>query len=311
MSVTSAAWLLARFELQAGPVEVLRWVEGKLLGMGIVDRHPRAQPWAESWWATEPWATVVRFSPEGRFVVATTSDEPMRRVVLTRKELPRLRADLLDTDPERLASVQRFLGRWGLLRVRHALGRVADKSSPWFTLGSDDVAQTRAWLRLLRHCLEAPAKRLPKVWRALRAEGTELHGRLTVRWGRHGPPEPHVEVSGLLDALLLALPLWAEEGPPRPCARCGRLIPSPRRNQDYCGPACATALRVRRFRQRARVRGRLAAGDTDRMILARYPVVDPADLRRWRREWQPVTRGRRQRAAAPRRSTGRRPKGAR
>jgi len=85
-----------------------------------------------------------------------------------------------------------------------------------------------------------------------------------------GSPEPCLEVPGLFDALLMALPIWADELPPRKCKGCGRMIAIPQERQKFCGENCGGAARQRRFKRKARARTRLARGESAQSIAKRY-----------------------------------------
>jgi hypothetical protein len=269
-----AVWRVARFELLAMPLEVVREPLGLL---------------RDKWRLLDDVLTASA-AREGRFVPRffgrTTTGNPADRsttVTIIRDSLPRLRSDLLDTDADNLQSVKQFLEHWGLLGLRR--GIVPESIRSWY--GTDDVAATREWIRRLQRFFLDPKEVWPDLQQAITI--AKPHGTFTLSWGEAGP-EPHVHgILGLLDALLLAAPLWALEPAPQLCAneRCNsgtpRLIPSPAPQQKYCSKICAGQVRTRRFKQKDRALKRLGQGDSVQAVAKRYSLK-PAHVRQWQRE---------------------------
>jgi len=282
-SVDSRAWRITSFQLDAYDLEVIR----------------------EPTWpfTDEPWATAFRLSREGRFVPRRLRDPKStghRPVTISRNTLPRLREDLLATDATKVESVRLFLERWGLLGLSE--GYADSVRSFERGLGTDDVAMSREWLDRIQRSLYEPAETLRKFYGLLTKAG-----RLVEPWGtfrlvisKSGKAEPRVEVIGLLDALLMALPVWAEELPPRACAneRCNggvpRVITTPEPSQVYCSSRCATADRVRRFKRKQRALRRVMSGERVSAVAKRFRL-NPEQVRRWIRDTsRPKRRGRKQ-----------------
>jgi len=174
----------------------------------------------------------------------------IRPVLITRESLPQLRADLLNTNPERVESVKQLLEKWGLLMLPDALTFPGDIG---FALGTDDVAASRRWINQLQRAVQQPDEYLPAIRRLLAQIGGSLSGTFRLRVGPYGL-QPHVEGVGLLGALLMALPLWAKELPPRSCLGCQRMIAVPAPLQKYCNDRCGTRARVQRHRLKRRRR---------------------------------------------------------
>jgi hypothetical protein len=269
---------VTRFLLSAVPLEVI---------------HKPTGPFLE-----EPWARVFGQSTEGRFVPRVRKKTDIRQVLVTRDSLPRLRADLLDVDADRVESVRQFLQQWGMLGLREGL--VDPLVSFQAGMGTDDVAWTRWWLHALQRLLYEP-EGLAKCWRELaNLPGVWPSGTFHLTFMASGGTRIHVQCYGLLDALLMALPIWLEESPPRRCAnsRCNegspRLISAPRTGQEYCTTTCATAARVRRFKRKARALKRLAVGESVQAVSKRYQL-DVKEVRQWKKEARARKRGRRKR----------------
>ena len=216
---------------------------------------------------------VRRSGKAGRFVprdwVDTSGKSSFGTMVISRDTLPRLRKELLEIDSDKVTSVQQFLERWGMLQLR--VGLVPDTASPFEAGRSDDVAWTQKWIAQLQLFFNEPKEWLPRLYQilAMRGSAASSSGTFTLVWGPDGP-QPRVHWVGLLDAILMALPWWAQEPPPRRCAGCQEVIPSPRTRQSYCRDGCATAQRVRKFKRKGRVLGRLAQGDSIADVATRY-----------------------------------------
>jgi hypothetical protein len=153
----------------------------------------------------------------------------------------------------------------------------------------DDVSATCACLRGLKELALGNAQKLDGFWR--RAKGRPLHLDVYVHLRPRGL-RPEIRIPRLLDALVLALPLWARR-PARHCGndRCPEIVIAGAHPRRFCSHRCYNIAHVRAAKRKARALRRLAQGDTVAAVAERYRL-DSKDIRKWQRA---PKRGRRKR----------------